>query len=163
MGGTLFEMKAPPWLRPERTASQLGSWPSIPPINHGNRRYQTYLAHGAPSNRIVLGIPFYARGFQDAWTNDRGLFQTFTNRSDEGSWPEEPGVFDYQDLEEGTSGHPYVHGSGFERYWDETACAPYLYNPTSQVFISYEDEESLQLKLDYVQSNGLAGSEKEIG
>jgi len=35
-------MKAPPWLRPERTASQLESWPSIPPIHHGNRRYHTY-------------------------------------------------------------------------------------------------------------------------
>jgi len=39
--GTHFEMNAPPWLRPERAASQLESWLPIPPINHGNKRYHS--------------------------------------------------------------------------------------------------------------------------
>ncbi|NQT93280.1 MAG: glycoside hydrolase family 18 protein [Lentisphaerae bacterium] len=147
-----------PWEAKTGHLAPLYGNPSAPNLDlNVHKTIETYLAHGAPSNRLVLGIPFYARGFQGAWTNDHGLFQTFTNRSDEGSWPGEPGVFDYRDLDEGTSGHRYIHGDGFERYWDDIGGAPYLYNPTSQVFITYEDEESLQLKLDYVQSNGLAG------
>jgi chitinase len=47
--------------------------------------------------------------------------------------------------------------SGFTRYWDSTASAPYLYSPEKKVFVSYEDPESLSLKSKYVLDHKLRG------
>ena len=46
---------------------------------------------------------------------------------------------------------------GFTRYWDAKASVPYLYNPKKQIFVSYEDPESLALKCKYVIAHHLAG------
>jgi chitinase len=39
-------------------------------------------------------------------------------------------------------------GSGYTRYWDETAEAPYLYN--GDIFVSYTDAETIKLLNQYV-------------
>ena len=43
------------------------------------------------------------------------------------------------------------------RYWDAAAKAPYLYNAEKKILVSYEDEESLAVKCDYILSNRLGG------
>jgi chitinase len=43
-----------------------------------------------------------------------------------------------------------VDQGGYARYWHPEAQAPWLYNPDSQVFITYDDAESLALKAEYV-------------
>ncbi len=48
-------------------------------------------------------------------------------------------------------------GQGYTRYWDAKASVPYLYNPQKQIFVSYEDPESLALKCKYVIDHHLAG------
>jgi chitinase len=47
--------------------------------------------------------------------------------------------------------------NGFIRYWDPVASAPYLYNAEKQVFVSYDDPESLVLKCKYVLAHRLRG------
>ena len=47
--------------------------------------------------------------------------------------------------------------NSFVRYWDESAKAPYLWSDENRVFISYEDEESIKYKVDYIKSLGLSG------
>jgi chitinase len=47
--------------------------------------------------------------------------------------------------------------NGFIRYWDPVARAPYLYNAGTQVFVSYDDPESVLLKCDYVLAHQLRG------
>jgi chitinase len=47
--------------------------------------------------------------------------------------------------------------NGFVRYFDPVASAPYLYNAEKQIFVSYDDPESLKLKCKYVLSHKLAG------
>ncbi len=47
---------------------------------------------------------------------------------------------------------------GYTRYWDPAASVPYLYNADKQIFISYEDAESLAAKCKYVLSHKLAAS-----
>jgi chitinase len=49
----------------------------------------------------------------------------------------------------------YINKNGYTRYYDEEACSPYLYNGSS--FISYEDEQSIGHKCEYVKEHGLAG------
>jgi chitinase len=47
--------------------------------------------------------------------------------------------------------------NGFIRYWDPIAAAPYLYNPEKQIFVSYDDPQSLALKCKYVLAHKLRG------
>jgi chitinase len=47
--------------------------------------------------------------------------------------------------------------NGFQRYWDPVADVPWLYNPEKQVFVSYDDPESLKLKCKYVLDHKLGG------
>ena len=49
----------------------------------------------------------------------------------------------------------YINKNGFIRYWDEEASSPYLFDGST--FISYEDEESMALKVRYAEENGLGG------
>jgi chitinase len=97
---------------------------------------------GVPPQKLVLGAGFYGHGWKNVPDMHHGLFQ--------------PGV----GLEEGGSSYhilKHLPERGFTRYWDETASAPYLYNPAEQVFWSYDDPESLGLKAGYVRYHGLGG------
>jgi chitinase len=50
----------------------------------------------------------------------------------------------------------YINKNGWTRYWDDQAKAAYLKNDSS--FISYEDEESINYKVNYIKSKGLGGA-----
>ncbi|GAA6205864.1 glycosyl hydrolase family 18 protein [Thalassotalea sp. SU-HH00458] len=45
----------------------------------------------------------------------------------------------------------------YQRFYDEIAVAPWLWNEQKKVFISIEDEESMTTKVEYVINNGLGG------
>jgi len=107
-----------------------------------------HIKAGVPASKIVLGIPFYGRGWTDvvnteAATQAKGLYQPSTGKH----------LFiGYDELAE-----KYINKNGFTRYWDADAKAPYLWNPTTRTFISYADEASFEPKVAYVKEKGLAG------
>lgn len=45
----------------------------------------------------------------------------------------------------------------YQRYYDNVAVAPWLWNESKKVFLSMEDEESMGTKLQYVIDNGIGG------
>lgn len=45
----------------------------------------------------------------------------------------------------------------YTRYYDNTLVAPWLWNSTKRVFISTEDEQSINTKADWVIENGIGG------
>jgi chitinase len=98
---------------------------------------------GFPVEKINLGIPFYGRIWKGVKAeSDKILFNT----------AETVGMgIDYVDFFQN------INANGFTRYWDDTAKAPYLWNPAEKTFISYEDEESIKLKIEYLKKRGLAG------
>ena len=98
---------------------------------------------GFPVEKINLGIPFYGRIWKgvEAQGNEV-LFQK----------AETIGMgIDYINF------YQNINANGFTRYWDDVAKAPYLWNPEEKTFISYEDEESIALKVEYLKKRGLAG------
>lgn len=102
-----------------------------------------HLNAGVPANKINLGIPFYGRIWEDVKSPERnGLFQEAETIGS--------GI-DYVNFAE------KINKDGFTRYWDDAAKAPYLWNPETKTFISYEDEESIRLKIEYLKQKGLAG------
>ncbi|MBC3787511.1 glycoside hydrolase family 18 protein [Spirosoma utsteinense] len=102
-----------------------------------------HIRAGVPARKIVLGLPFYGRGWNKVADKDNGLYQPSTG---------EHQFISYDELAD-----KYINKNGFTRYWDADAKAPYLWNPTTHTFISYADEESFTPKLDYVKAKGLAG------
>ena len=64
----------------------------------------------------------------------------------------EAGVFDYGDLASN-----YIGTGDWTRYVDTESMVPWLYSSSQQTMISYEDEESIQIKLDYVIQHDLGG------
>ncbi|TFE25197.1 glycoside hydrolase family 18 protein [Cohnella luojiensis] len=97
---------------------------------------------GVPADKIVIGAAFYSRMWKNVPDNNNGLHQMTTGAGGYGP--------DFTRLTA-----DYIGKNGFTRHWDEEAKAPYLFDGES--FISYEDEESLRYKCDYVVEQGLAG------
>ena len=106
------------------------------------------LGAGVPPGQLVLGVPFYGRSFAGAAEGGDGLFAAFADAGP-GTW--EPGIVDYHDL---AANYVPTH----TRHWHEGAAVPWLYDPQSQLFITYDDPESLARKTDYITGKGLGGA-----
>ena len=106
---------------------------------------QAYLNAGVPAEKIILGVAFYGRGWKgvEPGPNGDGLYQKYKESAfgDGLSWSDMG---------------PYLAAdSGFTRYWDDVAKAPYLYN--GDEFLSYTDPEAISYIGKYVRDNGLGG------
>jgi GH18 family chitinase len=51
-----------------------------------------------------------------------------------------------------------VGSGGYTRYWNDVAQVPYLYSPTARRFISYDDPQSMRVKMDFANQRGLGGA-----
>jgi chitinase len=111
---------------------------------------QNYLDGGVPADKVVMGVPFYGRGWSGVPNVEMGLFQSSTGLPS-GTW--ESGVFDYNDLHDN-----YVGAAGWTRTWDKQSQVPWLYNAAQSTMISYDDEESLAIKANYIIDNNLGGA-----
>lgn len=98
---------------------------------------------GFPVEKINLGIPFYGR----LWTGveAKGDKILFNKAGSNGM-----GI-DYINF------YQKINNDGYKRYWDDEAKVPYLWNAEKKEFVSYEDEESIALKVEYMKKRGLAG------
>ncbi|WP_342437015.1 glycosyl hydrolase family 18 protein [Paenibacillus sp. FSL L8-0436] len=122
------------------------------PANYNiDKAVTSYLASGVPANKLVLGMPFYGRGWGGAPSTGNGQYQVSAGISSTGTW--EKGNYDFYDLEAN-----YINKNGYTRYWNNTSKVPYLYNPSTQTFISYDDAESIGYKTSYIKTKGLAGA-----
>jgi len=101
---------------------------------------------GVPAKKLVLGVPFYGRAWAMTTAERNGLYQV-------GNAPQPAIDASYTRL----SGE-LIGRNGFARMWDAEAKAPYLWNASDRIFISYEDPESLALKCEYIRTHGLAGA-----
>ena len=104
---------------------------------------ERHLKAGVPANKIVLGIPFYGRMWTGVNAQNNGLYQKAKSVG---------AIVDYNIIAD-----KYLN-KGFERFWDESAKAPYLWDRDSTRFISYEDTTSLGIKLRFVEEKGLGGA-----
>ncbi len=112
---------------------------------------RAYLDAGVPAGKINLGVPLYERGWQGVGTANNGLYQTSTGAAP-GTW--EAGMFDYWDVHARLEEQPDL----YTRHWDDAAKVPYVYSPLDGgTFITYEDPQSVQHKIDYVMEHDLGG------
>lgn len=109
----------------------------------GSRTVELFHNAGVPYEKMVLGSAFYGRKWTGLLSSkDEGLGQKASSLGTGGNG--------YDKLRD-----EFVDKNGYHRYWDENACAPYLYN--GETFISYEDPESIKAKCEFVKEKGLMG------
>ncbi len=99
---------------------------------------------GVNPGQIVIGGAFYGKGWKGVPPQNNGLYQL--NR---GQWKERNSYATIREKREDKN--------GFVRFWDPIAKAPYLYNATDSIFVSYEDTVSIRLKTEYAINTGLGG------
>jgi chitinase len=117
--------------------------PADPKGISSDKSVKEFETAGVPADKIVLGVPFYGHVWGHVGATNHGLFQLGD--------PVPDAYSTYGKLTQD------IIRQGFSRYWDAKASVPYLYNPQKQIFISYEDPESLALKCKYVIDQHLAG------
>jgi chitinase len=98
---------------------------------------------GVPAAKILLGLPFYGKEWGHVRDVNHGLFQP--------GLPVPGANASYNAITSTMLNH------GFTRYWDSSSSVPYLYSPEKQIFVSYEDPESIAVKCNYVLTHKLGG------
>lgn len=97
---------------------------------------------GVPASKLLLGLPFYGHVWANVPPADDGLYQSGK------PGPQTGAPF---------SAIPAMLENGFVRHWDSVAEVPWLYNPSTRTFVSYEDPQSIEQKCRYVTTHRLAG------
>jgi chitinase len=115
--------------------------------NNTDATIQGYLDAGVPANQLVVGVPFYGRGWSGVAETNDGLYQPYSGFP-AGTFEE--GSYEYYDLAANYVGK-------FQRFWNDTAQVPWLYDAETGTMISYDDPESITMKADYAKTNGLGG------
>lgn len=109
-------------------------------INHA---VQDYLQAGFPARKLVLGIPLYGHGWTNVPSANHGLFA---------SSPQMQAAV----LGAGTAGYNLLVQLHLPRYWDPRALTAWYYDGTN--FWSFDDPQSIALKMAYITALGLGGA-----
>ena len=133
-----------------------------------------YISQGAERQKIVIGAAYYTRGWEQVSDkgvdpNNPGLFGEAAVVNKNADLTPTPGALNEAPLKNGEGGRAGgVWGynaldklkakyTGLKEYWDDSAKAPYLYNPETGAFFTYDNVRSIQEKAKYVKENNLGG------
>lgn len=95
-----------------------------------------------PLQKIIIGAAFYARTWENVNDVNNGLYQ--------------PGNFKHF-ISYSQFNQRLNRDSGFVYYRDSIAKAPYAYNKRTNTFATFDDEESVAAKVNYVKQHQLGG------
>jgi chitinase len=96
---------------------------------------------GFPSEKLVVGIPFYGYVYSSAQEGQNGLYSTYKGARAES----------YDKVEK-----KYLNQKGYQRQFHKQSKVPWLYNGST--FITYEDPESIGIKTSYIKEEQLGGA-----
>ncbi|MBV7505385.1 glycoside hydrolase family 18 [Bacillus sp. sid0103] len=129
---TLTGINAPLYRDPESRFSEFSVQDAV----------QMYINSGVPANKLVMGIPFYGRVYNQVTNTNNGLYQSFTGGGS---------AVSYGQIEAS-----YLNKNAFTRFWEPDSKVPWLFNGSQ--FISYDDTESIGYKTSLIKSMGLGGA-----
>lgn len=116
-----------------------------PNFDSGDKAVKDFIAAGVPAKKLVLGVAFYGHSSRVTDTAANGLGIKTDGKMRGGGF-----TFIKDSLVNNAT-------KGFKYYRDNDAAAPYLFNPVTRQFITYDDEWSIKSKCDYVTKMKLAG------
>jgi chitinase len=103
---------------------------------------------GVPPDKLLVGIPFFARAYGSVPNVNDGLLQP--SKGLPADWRDSYG--DWRRLS-----RTQLRDSRYARHWETSAQVPWLYNPSSGAWISYDDPEAVRAKMKYMRDHDLGG------
>ena len=126
-----------------------------------------------PSEKILMGIPYYTRGWEKVNKNGNptGLHGTsIKTRITEPGWGAsgECNIWgdddDHDGIIDASGSNPLWHAlnlmdrdSNYELYWDDAGKVPYIWNEQQATFLSFENEQSIDERVKFVDNKNLGG------
>ncbi len=112
-------------------------------MSSADRSVQNFIAAGVPAYKIGLGAAFYGKGWEAENINANGLGQKRIKSVQGGG---------YSKIKD-----TLINQNGYKKFYDKKAKASYLFNPTTKILITYDDEKSIKAKCKYIKKKKLAG------
>ncbi|KAG9327637.1 hypothetical protein KVV02_006341 [Mortierella alpina] len=128
-----------------------------------------------PVNKLVMGTAFYGRSVTTTVNmnnqNPITMYVSKTNVTPKGGPADRndinffcnegavySGMWKWKEIRGSIlTSNPTTPASGWSRYWDETTQTPWLYRASDNTFISYDDIQSLTIKVNYAKNAGVKG------
>jgi chitinase len=147
------------WETTTNHAAPLLDSPLDPDAGQGldiNSTITAYLKAGVPPRKMLLGIPFYGRGWTGVPDIHYGLYQTSTGPapSPSGDTLASDGLATFRTLEQ------LVGTDGYASHRDYFSLADWLYSPAAFTFWTYDDRTTVTYKMAYakLRAGGLGGA-----
>ena len=122
-----------------------------------------YYRGGVQSEKILMGIPFYTRGWDNVSGGVNGLHGSSKTPAVgiNNIWHD----LDANGKEIPAGANPLWHvlnlmneeGSHYKKYWDPVGCVPHVWNDQTRTFLTFEDEQSIQERINYIGDHNLGG------
>ncbi|KAJ1727635.1 hypothetical protein LPJ61_004470 [Coemansia biformis] len=128
---------------------------------------------GWPARQLVAGVGFYGRSTiaqQNMMRDGTNQYQPQQHEVPLGDPEDAPwydacaqtmsasGTWQWKHLRnQGVLTDVRTAATPWQRYWDNVSQTPWLFNPTTKTFLSYDDPDSIRIKSSYAASRGLAG------
>ena len=109
---------------------------------------RAFLDAGVPADKLLVGIPFYGRGYGGVPSVNGGLFQPASSKPS--GWSGGDG--DWKVL-----ARTRLENPNYVRHWESAARVPWLYDSTSGTWVTYDDPQSVREKAQYVRERKLGG------
>ncbi|KAF9181588.1 hypothetical protein BGZ51_005304, partial [Haplosporangium sp. Z 767] len=129
---------------------------------------------GFPANKLVMGAAFYGRSVKTTVDmNTQSPITMYVNKTNvtpkggpsdtndinffcnEGAVYS--GMWKWKELRGAVLTTPTTPAAGWTRYWDDATQTPWLFRASDKTFISYDDIQSLTVKVNYAKAQGLRG------
>lgn len=119
--------------------------PSSYPANYYSlhNAVQDYLAAGVPADKLIVGLPFYGRGWTGVTNANNGLYQSASGPA--------PGTY-----EAGIEDYKVLKNLSYPSFRDSITGAYWIFNGST--FWSYDDPVSLSNKTNYINVHSLRGA-----
>lgn len=121
-----------------------------------------YYRGAVQSEKILMGVPFYTRGWTNVQGGETGLHGSSKTPAtgEENIWCD----LDENGNEVAAGANPLWHvlnlmqkDSNYKKYWDPVGCVPHVWNDVNKTFLTFEDEQSIQERINFVESHNLGG------
>ncbi|WP_283697427.1 glycosyl hydrolase family 18 protein [Clostridium perfringens] len=117
-----------------------------------------------PSEKILMGIPYYTRGWENVQGGINGLHGSSKTPAS-GKYNIWGDDLNNDGVLEPAGANPLWHvlnlmeqDPNLKVYWDEISKVPYVWQNDEKVFLSFENEKSIDARLEYIQNKNLGGA-----